>query len=149
MNGTPAYRGGPAVGATADRRGKDRGSMIRIAAATLAVLLLVVTGAPHAQAQALNPFTHSNFSLTQGDIDMIRTTTAPFYADDTIPLGTALAWSNGHSGDSGTATLVDRFTHNDMSCRRIQHDIRIKSVADPFRFIIDTCQVADGSWKML
>lgn len=121
--------------------------MVRIAATTLAVLLLVVTLAP--QAQALNPFRHSNFNLTQGDIDMIRATTAPFFEDDTIPLGTKLDWSNGHSGASGTAILLDRFTHNDMPCRRIQHDIRIKGVADPFRYIIDSCQVADGSWKML
>ena len=113
------------------------------------MLLLVVTWAPPSQAQADNPFAHSNFSLTLGDIDLIKETTAPFYADDAIPLGTKFDWSNAKSGNSGTATLLDRFTHNDMSCRRIQHDIRIKGVADPFRYIIDTCQVADGSWKML
>ena len=36
-----------------------------------------------------------------------------------------------------------------MPCRRIQHDITIDGVADPFRYIIDSCQVADGSWKLL
>lgn len=121
--------------------------MVRIAAATLTVLLLVVAWAP--ASHALNPFQKSSFDLSASDIELIRATTAPFFEDDTIPLGTEFVWSNGETGNGGTAILIDRFTYQDMPCRRIQHDIAIKGVADTFRYIIDSCQVADGSWKIL
>jgi surface antigen len=82
-------------------------------------------------------------------VAVIKKTTQPFFEDETLPLGTEFQWSNGETGNAGTATLIDRFTHQDMPCRRIQHDITISGVADPFRYIIDSCQVADGSWKLL
>ena len=107
---------------------------------------LMLTAAP---ALAVNPFGRSGFELTNGDVTLITEATRPFFEDDTVAVGTVKSWSNANSGDGGTATLVDRFEQKGMPCRRIQHDIKLKKVADPFRFIIDRCRVADGTWKIL
>ena len=101
-------------------------------------------------ALADNPFgTRSGFNLTDEDFQAIQAATAPFYSDDTVPLGTTRAWNNPKSGDSGTAKLVDRFEERGMPCRRIQHDIKIKRVRDPFHYVIDRCRTPDGTWKFL
>ena len=115
----------------------------------LATLALVGLFASAAAAGGINPFGRDDFSLGDGDLDIIQHTTDPYYKDETVPLGTVRGWTNPKTGNGGTAILVSRFKYKDMPCRRIQHDIKLVSVADPFRFIIDRCQVADGSWKML
>jgi surface antigen len=116
---------------------------------TLSALLFVALMLLAATVHAVNPFGRSGFELTNGDVALITETTRPFFEDDTVPVGTVKSWSNAKSGNGGTATLVDRFEQKGMPCRRIQHDIKLKKVADPFRFIIDRCRVADGTWKML
>src|SRR5262245_13441656 len=102
-----------------------------------------------AAAQGVNPFSKSGFSLTKEDIAKLEEATKPFFEDPTVPLGTARAWSNPKSGNGGTASLVSRFEYKKLPCRRIQHDIKLAKVGDPFHFVIDRCQVADGSWKFL
>jgi surface antigen len=97
----------------------------------------------------VNPFSRDGFSLSNSDIAMLEEATRPFYDDVTVPLGTARAWTNPDSGNGGTATLVSRFEYKKLPCRRIQHDIKLKKMADPYHFVIDRCQVADGSWKFL
>ena len=104
---------------------------------------------PAETAHAINPFSRSGFDLTGSDVQILMETTRPFLEDDTVSIGTAKTWTNPQSGNNGMATLIARFEHQGMPCRRIQHDIKIKTKADPFRFIIDRCRVADGTWKML
>jgi len=113
---------------------------------TIAVTALLLSAAA---AQGINPFGRAGFSLTKTDVATLEAATRPFFEDDTVPLGTARAWSNPDSGNAGTATLVSRFEYKKMPCRRIQHDIKLAKVADPYHFVIDRCQVADGSWKLL
>src|SRR5262249_35260515 len=116
----------------------------RFSAVVFAILVLLPMAV-----QAVNPFGRNGFNLTDGDIAILTDTTRPFFDDDTIPLGTVKSWTNPKSGNGGTATLVERFEQKGLPCRRIQHDIKLKKMGDPFRFIIDRCRVADGSWKML
>jgi len=97
----------------------------------------------------VNPFSRDGFSLSNSDIAKLEEATRPFYEDVTVPLGTARAWNNPDSGNGGTAVLVSRFEYKKLPCRRIQHDIKLKKMADPYHFVIDRCQVADGSWKFL
>jgi surface antigen len=97
----------------------------------------------------VNPFSRDGFSLSNSDIAMLEEATRPFYDDVTVPLGTARAWNNPESGNGGTAVLVERFEYKKLPCRRIQHDIKLAKLADPYHFVIDRCQVADGSWKFL
>ena len=97
----------------------------------------------------VNPFSRDGFSLTNSDIAKLEEATRPFYEDATVPLKTTRAWSNPESGNKGTAKLVERFEYKKLPCRRIQHDIKLAKLADPYHFVIDRCQVADGSWKFL
>jgi surface antigen len=119
--------------------------LVRLMAATVVTGLFLSAAA----AQGINPFSRAGFSLTESDIAQLEAATKPFYEDVTVPLGTARAWSNPESGNQGTAKLVERFEYKKLPCRRIQHDIKLKKIADPYRFVIDRCQVADGSWKFL
>jgi surface antigen len=116
---------------------------------TLSALLFATLMLSAATAGAVNPFGRSGFELTNSDVPLVTEATRPFFEDATVPVGTVKSWSNPKSGNGGTATLVDRFEQKGMPCVRIQHDIKLKTVADPFRFVIDRCRVADGSWKML
>lgn len=100
-------------------------------------------------AAQVNPFGRAGFSLTDTDVAKLEEATRPFYEDETVPVNTARAWSNPESGNGGTATLVSRFEYKKLPCRRIQHDIKLAKIADPYHFVIDRCQVADGSWKFL
>lgn len=113
---------------------------------TIAVAALLVSAAA---AQGINPFGRAGFSLTKTDVATLEAATRPFFDDNTVPLGTSRAWSNPDSGNTGTAILVSRFEYKKMPCRRIQHDIKLAKVADAYHFVIDRCQVADGSWKLL
>ena len=45
--------------------------------------------------------------------------------------------------------LVRIFKHQGLACRRLQHDLTLADTPDPFRFIIDRCQVSPGAWKLL
>ena len=116
---------------------------------TLAAFAFAALALQATTAHAVNPFGRSGFELTNSDVDMLTATTRPFFDDDTIPIGTVKSWNNPKSGNGGTATLVERFEQKGLPCRRIQHDIKLKKVGDPFRFVIDRCRVADGSWKLL
>lgn len=110
-----------------------------------AVATLLAAGA----VAQVNPFGRSGFSLSDSDVAKLEEATKPFFNDATVPLGTTRAWSNPDSGNGGTAVLVSRFEYKKLPCRRIQHDIKLAKVADPYHFVIDRCQVADGSWKFL
>lgn len=115
----------------------------------LGALLVAALMLPLAPAHAVNPFGRDGFELTNSDVKILTETTRPFFEDDTVAIGTVKSWNNPKSGNGGTATLVERFEQKGMPCRRIQHDIKLKKIADPFRFIVDRCRVADGSWKMM
>jgi len=118
-----------------------------VSLALAAVLLTGVAGLP-AQAQ-LNPFTRSGFELSQEDIEMLKAAAAKLYVGETAPVGKGEHWANEATGNSGTVQLIGLFDHQGLPCRRLQHDIKIKGVSDPYRFIVDRCKVADGSWKQL
>ncbi len=111
-----------------------------------AVVLLVSSSIAVAQ---MNPFGLSGFTLDQGDIDIITKAVEPFYEEPPPAAGTSVTWENDASGSRGTATLMKVYEINDMPCRRIRHDIRVKNVSTLFTFTVDRCQVADGSWKAL
>lgn len=120
-----------------------------IARRSLGALVFATLVLQIATAHAVNPFGRSGIELTNDDVTLLTEATRSFFEDDTVPAGTVKSWNNPKSGNGGTATLVERFEQKGMPCRRIQHDIKLAKVADPFRFVIDRCRVADGSWKML
>ncbi|CAN0442627.1 unnamed protein product, partial [Ectocarpus sp. 13 AM-2016] len=101
-----------------------------------------------AQAQ-LNPFKRSGFELSSEDIALLRAAGARLYEGETAEVGTVETWSNEASGNTGAVQLISIFEHKGLTCRRLQHDIRVDKVADTFRYIFDRCKTASGEWKLL
>ena len=122
--------------------------MIKFMAGALAAALLVATLAVPAQAQ-LSPFKRSGFELSQGDLEILGAAAQKLYLDESVPVGTVETWSNPDSGNTGSVQLIGTFEHQGLPCRRLQHDIKIKDVADPFRYIFDRCKTSSGEWKLL
>ena len=122
--------------------------MIKLMAGALAAAVLVGTLAVPAQAQ-LSPFKRSGFDLSEEDLDMLGAAAQKLYIDESVPVGTVETWSNPASGNTGTVELIGIFEHKGLPCRRLQHDIKVKDVADPFRYIFDRCKVPSGEWKLL
>ena len=98
---------------------------------------------------ALNPFKRSNFQLEDGDIPLLEAAAQKLYLVEAVDVGAVESWNNAESGNYGTVTLIQKHAHQGLPCRRLQHDIKIKGEADPYRFIIDRCKTEDGSWKLL
>ena len=122
--------------------------MIRFVA--LAVVAAVAVGAFGLTARAqLNPFTSAGLELSQEDLDLLGAAAEKLYLDESVPVGTVERWSNPASGNAGTVKLLGTFEHQGLPCRRLQHDITVKNVADPFRMTADRCKTADGAWKAL
>jgi surface antigen len=97
----------------------------------------------------LNPFTRAGFDLTEQDVVLLQESSEKLYIDESVPVGTVETWSNADSGNTGSVQLVGAFEHKGLPCRRLQHDIKIKNVADPFRYIVDRCKIPSGEWKTL
>jgi surface antigen len=112
------------------------------------VVAAVVMGAA-SFSHALNPFKRSGFELSESDIAMLKAAAKKLYLAETVEVGEVKAWNNAETGNNGTVTLTRKHAYKGLPCRRLQHDIRIKKTADPFRFIVDRCKTADGSWKLL
>ncbi len=119
-----------------------------IAAAVMTAVVTLAAFSLPASAQ-INPFGRSDFALSEVDVTLLRAAAAKLYEGETAALETQEAWSNPKSGNAGTVRLVRIFKYNDLTCRRLQHDITLEDASDPFRFIIDRCQVSPGVWKIL
>ncbi len=122
--------------------------MIKFMAGALAAAVLVGALAVPAQAQ-LNPFKRSGFELSQEDIDLLAAAGRKLYEDESVAVGTVETWSNPATGNTGSIQLIGIFEHNGLPCRRLQHDIKIKVVRDPFRYLFDRCKLPSGEWKLL
>ena len=119
----------------------------RIMVATVLVAVIAMGGA--SVSQAINPFGRSGFELSESDVALLKAAAQKLYLVETVEVGAVEAWKNAETGNNGTVTLTRKRAYKGLPCRRLQHDIRIKTAADPFRFIIDRCKTADGSWKLL
>lgn len=117
-------------------------------AGAVAAAVLVGSVAVPVQAQ-FNPFQRSGFELSQEDLQMLGAAAQKLYIDESVPVGTVETWSNPASGNTGSVQLIGSFEHKGLPCRRLQHDIKVKDVADPFRYIFDRCKVPSGEWKVL
>ncbi len=119
----------------------------RLVAATVVAAMLVMGGA--SSSHAINPFKRSGLELSETDIDMLKAAAEKLYLAESVEVGTVETWNNAETGNSGTVTLTRKHAYNDLPCRRLQHDIRVKNIADHFRFVFDRCKTSDGSWKLL
>ncbi len=119
----------------------------RLVAAAVVVAVFVMGGASFSH--AINPFGDSGFELSETDIDKLEAAAKKLYLAESVEVGTVETWNNAETGNSGTVTLTRKHAYKDLPCRRLQHDIRVKDIADSFRFVLDRCKTSDGSWKLL
>lgn len=108
---------------------------------TLALALTLFAGAASGQ---FNPL--RQLQLTDQDIEML--TAAANRAYETGETGVAESWSNPESGNSGSATIIERFERDGLPCRQVEHVIKIVRDAVPKRLVLATCR-KDGRWLMV
>jgi len=101
--------------------------------------------APPLHAQ-LGPAWESYVSLSQGDINMIKTTiTGQVHGKK---LGTTASWANAKSGNSGSITLLNIWSRDGRRCEQIEYRL-VPPTKIPFdRFVLTSCVQTDGSWKL-
>ena len=114
----------------------------KLAAAAMAACFLI----PALAAAQVNPFGKSDFELAEGDTALIRGAVEDLQRENAA-IGDSISWENLDSGNRGTVTYIGDSSYKEFACRRIQHDIMLKSTARDYRFIVDRCLMADGSWK--
>lgn len=112
------------------------------------VLMVFALAAVGAEAQ-INPFKRTGFDLTEADVALLKEAAGQLYLGESAEVGEVREWSNTESGNQGSVKLVEIFTHNDLPCRRLQHDIKVAKAADDYRFIVDRCKIPSGEWKIL
>ena len=117
---------------------------MKIAGSALACTL-VMTGV--AQAQWFGPTWQTNTTLTAQDMEIIRNTLQRDIHGQRAD--TVATWQNQASGNSGTITLLRKFSRKGKLCEEI--DYRIASAQSPNRwdqYVFTSCRQPDGGWKL-
>lgn len=82
--------------------------------------------------------------LTAQDTEIIKRKARVELSDK--PEGTILEWDNPKSGNSGTVTLLKRFSIDGRECRVLRHVLNMVR-AESFRYKVTICLQPDGTWK--
>lgn len=122
------------------------GTKSGLLSAFLVVFVFVLAAPP---VHAANPFRGSAFQMDPSDWALLDAAARKLYLEDRVEVGAAETWENPETGNSGTVTLIGEHEHEGMPCRRLQHDIALARVRDPYQFMVDRCRTADGEWKIL
>ena len=117
-----------------------------ISLATVLMVLAALTAPTHA---AINPFKGSGFQLSESDLALLTTAAEKLYLTDGVEVGAVEEWNNPETGSHGTVRLTGKTEYKGLPCRRLQHDIKLKRVNDPYRFTMERCRTNDGEWKIL
>lgn len=115
--------------------------------AKFALPLALVAMLQAAQAQMLGLESDTNVTLTQADLDMIRTALGQQIHGK--KLGASVSWSNPTSGNSGTLSLQKTFERQGQHCEQIEyrlHPPEKGKLSD--RYTLISCRQPDGTWKL-
>jgi hypothetical protein len=100
-----------------------------------------------ARAQWLGPAWETTTELTAQDLDLIRTTVQRDIHGKRAD--TVASWNNPASGNSGTITLLKKFTRHGKPCEQIEYRIKSPQPAvRPERYVFTSCLQPDRSWKL-
>lgn len=112
----------------------------------LPFILVFALQSAHAQS-VIGRQWETNVSLTQADMDLIRTTLAQQVHSKTV--GTSASWNNPTSGNSGTLTLLKITQRQGQRCEQIDYRIRPPEKGTPSdHYTLTSCLQPDGSWKL-
>ena len=127
--------------------------MKRAAFRTGLLAALFVLAPALSEASTFDIFGPEALPLTAEDFKLMDQADGPLSTDAALPLESSRSWNNSRSGDSGTITLLKRFEYmyqgQRLTCRKLAYEFAFTSVADQYRYVLNRCQVADGSWKIL
>jgi hypothetical protein len=120
---------------------------IRVILVVAVLIALATMSAPtHA---AVNPFKGSGFQLDESDLALLETAAGKLYLTDGVEIGAVEEWNNPKTGNHGTVRLIGKPEYKGLPCRLLRHDIKLKSINDPYRFTLERCRTNDGEWKIL
>lgn len=88
------------------------------------------------------------FRLEDADHAAIMAAEDRILASEPIGRGTTESWAGEGTGNTGRITILKVFQKDEMPCLETAYDFRIARVADPIRYVVPWCRIADGSWKM-
>ena len=120
--------------------------MLKLAKYLLPIALSCAASAAQAQFM-LGPSWESNVTLTRVDLDMLKSAVTQQIHDK--QLGTAAAWSNPQSGNSGSLRLLKISARQSQRCEDIEYVLRPPERAKPAdRFVFTSCRQPDGTWRL-
>jgi surface antigen len=127
--------------------------MTRAAFRTGLLTALLMLAPALSEASIFESFGPQALPLTAEDFKLMDQADGALTTDAALPLDSSRSWRNSTSGHSGTVTLLKRFEYmyqgNRLTCRKLAYEFSFASVADQYRYVLNRCQVADGSWKLL
>ena len=121
---------------------------MRFAGLSLLLCLNLVPVLSHAQ---VNPFQSSRIGSGLNDADRREMSSAArrLYEQEAPANGASDTWSNPKTGNSGTVTVLESFTHQQMQCRKVKYDIRLRKRTAPRSYTVNWCKTPAGAWKVL
>jgi len=119
--------------------------MSRLAKLVLPIALAISVQPAHAQ-MLWGRAWETNVSLSQADIDMIKTTLAQKIHGQAV--GTSASWSDPASGNSGSLTLLQVFFRQGQRCEQIAYRISPPTKGSSDHYILMSCLQPDGTWKL-
>lgn len=82
--------------------------------------------------------------LTSEDVELIKQKARVEMGDK--PKGTVLEWNNPKSGNSGSVTLLRRFSIDGRECRALRHVLNVE-LEESFDYKVTICLQPDGTWQ--
>lgn len=119
--------------------------MSRLAKLVLPIALAISVQSAHAE-MLWGRAWETNVSLTQADIDMIKTTLAQKIHGHAV--GTSASWSDPTSGNSGTLALLQVFFRQAQRCEQIAYRISPEGNGPSDHYVLMSCLQPDGTWKL-
>jgi len=111
------------------------------------VLIVALLAWLPAEAQFLGLGLESNIELTKLDLAIIHRTVDQQVHGKAV--GTTASWSNFDSGNYGKITLVKKYSANGRPCESVGYTLATRKMATPpEHYMLDSCLLPDGSWRI-
>lgn len=116
-----------------------------VAVSIMVALGLLAAGGAFAQGNPFNPL--ARLKLSNEDMAAAGAAADALYQAGAV--GKTSEWANATSGNAGTVKLLETFEYEGYPCRSVEHVVKTARNLDPSTLVIKSCQVEDGSWKLI
>ncbi len=116
-------------------------------AAVLWCLLVCLFAIP--SGAQMSPFLNQfDNTLNGDDMNAIMAAGQRLYGRADVADGASDTWANPKTGNRGTITVLQSFTHEGMTCRRVRYDNRVAGLANTRSYTLNWCKTPAGEWKI-